>query len=439
VTDTRDIVPQERHYKQGVTLKSLPGGPVEVIPANARSHNLYNDGRTFRVEIVATNGLRLMLAMVDNRGNIGWYFTSTIPELARLKDTRIGFSKAPTVKAQAAKTVRRELAKLAAVAEDAEIDARGPADPADPAAQAQVAEGRCEGAREMKRSEFLKSAAVVAPGMALLRTPATSEDDQSEVLMDYGLKVETVDRTVLHDSRVIELQRLSSPALSKEDCDQWRIQWSRLVEERTGADSVDDHHLDALRYLMAPDKTRIVVTANRWGKTAAMEGRLPLDDRERASVYEVERYEDFVHVDPEQNRVMAEARFLQIAQEHAVPRIRLFSYDRPFIALAGGPVGWRRPSKHETLHWSVEHADRLHIERAMIPVSKNRSAGTGRVIDVLELPLMRSGRTVWHYPEWSSPADRMSATFTLVAKNAAGEIREFLPSIVDVEGQSDES
>ena len=85
--------------------------------------------------------------------------------------------------------------------------------------------------------------------------------------------------------------------------------------------------------------------------------------------------------------------------------------------------------KHEVLKWTVEHADLLIVERRMIPVSRNRSAGTAPVVDILKLPHMRSGRTAWCYPEWSSPADRMTAEFTLVATNAAGESRESLPPI----------
>ena len=147
----------------------------------------------------------------------------------------------------------------------------------------------------MRRDEFLKTAAVAVPGLALPRVLPPAQDGEEEGARPLLVcPVETVDRLVLHDGRVVELQRLASPP-GPEDYDRWRIQWSRLVEERT----IDDHHLDALRYLRVPDwhpdKTRIAVSANRWGKTVALDGRLPLTDRERESVYETEVHEDFVH------------------------------------------------------------------------------------------------------------------------------------------------
>ena len=116
--DSSVVVARARDYLRPVTLVSIAGGPLEVIPKNVRSNILHDDGRAFSVKVVATNGLLVTLAIVRRTGlGCRWQFNWVLRELASLQDRTIGNGKTVTMKAEAARAVSRTLARLAREAE----------------------------------------------------------------------------------------------------------------------------------------------------------------------------------------------------------------------------------------------------------------------------------------------------------------------------------
>lgn len=244
----------------------------------------------------------------------------------------------------------------------------------------------------MKRSEFLKSAAVAIPAAAMypadpegepLEVEAVDPFDPDELLRARArlalaeTPLQILDRAILHDGRAIELQIHGIGP---------RIQWAREIGDLNGD-----------------------------------------------TVYEVERIETFVLTGSEfwQNEVMAKARFNQIVDQFAKPVIHAFvNADRPFLGLADGVGGWPTPPKRETFVWRVSHADSLCIRRTITPSRPGRR-DEGPKVDILQLPMLRQGKAQWDYPDWADAVDRMTATYELVAMNQYGPTTELLPGIVE--------